>query len=180
MVRLSGVIALAALCVCLVAQAEEENPYKKAKVGDWVSYTMNHNMGGMSIDTEMKQTVVNKTDAAVTIEVATKVGGQDMKQTITIDLTKKYDIKTAGMPEGVEAEVKELDKGTENVTVAGKTFKTNWVTCEVVMKKPMPMTVKSKAWVSTDVPLGGMVKTEQDLGQMGKQVMEMKDCGFGK
>ena len=51
---------------------------------------------------------------------------------------------------------------------------------EVTTKKSPIKSMKGKAWVSKDVPLGGMVKAEQELQGFGKQTIELKDFGSGK
>src|SRR5271154_2966431 len=76
-----------------IAQVPDDvNPFKKAKVGDWVEYRMT----GPSMDGTTKMTIVAKDDKEVTYEVAAKVScsGKEMTapvQTMKIDLTKSYD-----------------------------------------------------------------------------------------
>ena len=177
--RLFGLAALLGLIV-IVGQAAEENPLKNAKVGDFVSYKVTTNMGATAMQMEMKQTVVNKTETEVTMEVATKVMGQEMKQTHTFKLNEKYDPRAPMQGKG-DATFKELDKGEETITVGGKTMKTSWTSFETSYSAGAnKVTTKGKAWVCPDVPLGGMVKTEMDMGAMGKSNMELVDFGRGK
>lgn len=175
------VIAAAVVLVWAAVRAEEENPYKKAKVGDWVEYKVANKMGGISMDMEMKHTVVKKTDAEITIEYTSKVAGQEIKNSITHKLDVKYDPLKASLGDKGDAEMKQLDKGEETLTVGGKTLKTTWMTYEATTKSAGgAMTMKGKSWVSPEIPLGGVVKSETDLGAMGKQSMELKDFGSGK
>lgn len=171
-------VVLSLVAVLSLVRAEDENPYKTAKVGDWVEWTTSMKGDAFSFDGGMKQTVINKTDSEVTVEVAMKTPAGEVKQQMKINLNEKYDPRK---PVGdSEATVKELEKGEETVTVAGKTLKTTWTKYEVTTKKGPLTSMTGKAWVSKDVPLGGMVKAEQDLKGFGKQIMELKDFGSGK
>jgi hypothetical protein len=174
-------LVVAAICFLAInaVRAEEENPYKKAKVGDWVEYSMKSKVGGNDMEMSTKQTVTNKTDKEVTVEVVTNMMGQTMKNQFTVDLTKKFDPYTTGMKDA-KVEVKELEKGEENVTVGGKSLKTNWVRFETTgQANGMAINAKGKAWSSPEVPLNGLVKSETEMMGM-KQVMELKGYGSGK
>lgn len=177
--RLKAGIVAAGLCVLMgLARAEDENPFKAAKVGDWVEYTTAMKGEAFSFEGGMKQTVVAKTDAEVTLEIAMKTPAGEVKQQMKIKLNEKYDPRK---PAGDDsAEVKELEKGEETLTIAGKSIKTQWTKHEITTKKGPVTSMTGKAWVSKDVPLGGMVKAEQDIKGFGKQIMELKDFGSGK
>jgi hypothetical protein len=162
-----------------VFAADQEHPYKKAKVGDWVEYTMKAKMAGNDMEMTTKQTIVKKTETEVTVEVNTNAMGRDMKSEFSIDLTKKFDPYTAGVKDA-KIEVKELEKGEETVTVNGKSLKTNWVKFETSgTANGMAFNTKGKAWSSPEVPLNGLVKSETEMMGM-KQVMELKDFGTAK
>jgi len=163
-----------ALTVAFLAHAEEENPLKKANVGDWVEWKTATKAGGFAMEGNMKQTLVAKTDSEATLEVANNMQGQEFKQQVKVNLNEKYDPRKTAPG----AEVKELGKGEESLTVAGKTVKTQWSEYQITMDHGgQKMTVKGKAWVSKDVPLGGLVKMESEMGGLGKQSMEL--VGFG-
>src|SRR5438105_1366233 len=73
MFRTKLVLGMAAVClVATAARAEEENPFKKAKVGDWSQYATKTVMPAATIESEMKQTVTKKTDTEVTYEMKMK------------------------------------------------------------------------------------------------------------
>src|SRR5437879_5944905 len=69
---------------------DEDNPYKKAAKGEWATYKMAMKFAGNNIDGTVKQTVVEKDDKSITLEVVTNVLGQEQKQKQTIDLTKPF------------------------------------------------------------------------------------------
>jgi hypothetical protein len=76
----------------IVVPAEEENPFKKANIGDWAEFKLT----GSSGEGKTKMTVVAKDDKELTYEVATtySVGGKEKTvpvQKVKIDLTKPYD-----------------------------------------------------------------------------------------
>ena len=148
----TGMVVAALLLVTALARAEDENPLKSAKVGDWIEYKSVMS-GPANIESSMKQTVTAKTDDELTIDMVMKTPAGEQKQTMKIDLKKKYDPR--GM--GGEGEFKEIDKGEETIEVAGKTLKTQWSTYEITMKNGPVKSIKGKSWVCKDVPLGGLV-----------------------
>jgi hypothetical protein len=182
-VRMSSLCRIAILPVLflsLIARAaDQDHPYKKAKVGDWVEYTMKAKMAGNDMEMTTKQTVIKKTESEVTVEVNTNAMGRDMKTQFTVDLTKKFDPYTTGVKDA-KVEVKELEKGEETITVGGKALKANWVKFETSgTANGMAFNTKGKAWSSPEVPLNGLIKSETELMGM-KQVMELKDFGTAK
>jgi len=170
-------VALILSVLAAAAWTGDENPLKKANVGDWVSYKGTNEAGGMKMDMEMKQTVIKKTDTEITLEIVQKVMGQEVKTTQTINLTEKYDPRTVSLKDKGDVTMKELEKGEETLTVAGKSLKTTWVSYEMsTTMGGQPMTIKGKAWTCPDVPLSGMVKTVSDMGA-AKMTLELS--GFG-
>lgn len=164
-----GVVLVAFCLISFAAKSADENPYKKAKVGDWVEYKMANKVGGFAVDTTQKKTVVKVSDTEVTLELETN----GAKIPITIKLDQKYD-PTAAMK---DAKVTKTGEGAEKLDAAGKSVDTKWTSTEVVTNN---MTIKSKVWMSTDVPLDGIVKMESDMGGNGKMLMELTGYGSGK
>jgi hypothetical protein len=54
-----SVVMVLSFCT-VIAAAEMENPYKRAKAGDWVEYKTSSNAGGMAMTQEMRQTVLKR------------------------------------------------------------------------------------------------------------------------
>ena len=171
-VALSLVVAVMGL-----ARAEDDNPYKTAKVGDWIEYTTALKGDAVSFDGSMRQTVLAKTDSECTLEIAMKTPAGEYKQQQKINLNEKFDPRKQG---DSKADVKELEKGEETITAGGKSLKTQWTKYEVTSKSGPLQSMIGKAWVCKDVPLGGMVKAEQDIKGVGKQTLELKDFGSAK
>jgi hypothetical protein len=162
--------------------ADVENPYKKAKVGDWVAYSIT-TMGQAQT---MKQTVKAKDEKEITLIIEMEVMGQKVKQETKIPLDQPYDpVKAGSQP---DAKVEKVADGKETVTVAGKEYACQWYQVKMSMKAPTgDMAGTGKSWICPDVPLSGLVKSEQDVefnagGQPMKMhmTMELKDCGQGQ
>jgi len=169
-----------AAILCLIGagtQAFEGNPLKNAKVGDFASFKMSTKAGGMSMDMETKRTIIGKTDAEVTMEIVTKVMGRETKINHTVKLNEDFDPRQMAFRGKGDVTFKELDKGEETITVAGKALKTTWTSFEATSKQG---TMKGKAWVCPDVPLGGLVKSEMDMGGLGTMTSELVDYGSAK
>src|SRR5437762_12390276 len=114
----------AGLIVCLMPFAQaQDNPYTKAKAGEWAEYKVTTSVMGMNFDLTVKMTVTDIDDKEATIStVATVKGMQTPAQTTKIDLTKPYDpTSAANIPKDSKAKVEKLGDGKEKITVGGKT-----------------------------------------------------------
>src|SRR4051812_11229991 len=90
--RFNAVIAaIACVLIAGAARAEDENPFKSAKVGDWVEYTTAMKGDAFNFDGAMKQTIKAKTDEEVTLEISMKTPTGDIKQDTKIKLNQKFD-----------------------------------------------------------------------------------------
>jgi hypothetical protein len=158
-------LSAAALVICFspaVRAADEENPFKKAKVGDWVEYKMTTAAMGNNIDGTMRMTLTAKDDKEATMETTGKISfmGNEMNipaQKQKIDLSKPFD-PTAGanLPKGTDVKVEKGDT-KEKVKAGGKEYETTWMKMKSSI---MNQETEVKIWISKDVPLSGMVKME--------------------
>ena len=109
----SAIAAFALVCFVQSLQgADDDNPYRKAKIGDWVSYKMT----GKNMEGTTKMTVVSKDDKEVTFEVASIysfMGKEQVApvQTMKIDLTKSYDAISAANLKANNVKIEKLDEG---------------------------------------------------------------------
>jgi len=161
--------------------ADEENPYKKAKVGDFAAYKMTTKVGGFNVEGTVTQTVAAKDDKEVTIKTSGKVMGMDIpSQEQKIDLTKPYDPTKAALPPGTEAKVEKLKDGTEKLKAAGKEYDCKWETYKIKAKAGgQEIEADVKAWMSKDLPLL-VVKMEMTGDVMGMKMemeMELSEAG---
>lgn len=136
--RLLAAFALCAAPAAAPAQekkpADDDNPYKDVKVGDFATYKVSLKAGQLAMTGTTTQTVTARTDKEVTVELTANVSGTDIppvKQ--VIDLTKPYDpTKVAGgLPPGTEATAEKLKDGKEKIKVGGKEYDATWTAYKV-------------------------------------------------
>ncbi len=176
------------LCVCGLAvvpcrAADEENPFKKAAVGDWVSYKLTSEVLGQKTEAVVKMTVSAKDEKEATVKiVATADGKESPAQEQKFDLTKPFDPFTAGMPAGADVKVKKIEDGKETITVGKTKYACKWQTVKLTAKAPgqdKDMESEVKIWLCPDAPVNGIVKLEMK-SEMVKLNMVMDDSGKGK
>lgn len=158
-----------------VRAADEENPYKKVKVGDFATYKMTTKVAGMDLEGTMTQSVSAKSDKEVTLKVTGKLNGMEIPaQEQKIDLTKPYDPTKTALPPGTEAKVEKLKDGKEKVKAAGKDYECKWETFKLKAKaNGMEFEAEMKAWMSKDLPLQ-LVKMDMTMEIAGMKIeMEM-------
>jgi hypothetical protein len=159
-----SVIAIA-LLVCFapaIQAADDENPFKNAKLGDWVEYKLT----GENMEGSTKMTVLSKDNKELVYEVAASVSFMGNKvdgpvQIMKIDLTKAYDAISAANLKAKNVKIEKLDEGKEKLKTAGKEYDTKWTRLRATtMVNEMKMVVDYKMWFSDDVPLSGLVRMD--------------------
>ena len=189
---LRSFVAVLVLAVAPVAAraADEENPVKNAKVGDYATYTITTKAGGQTIDGTLTQTVTAKTDKEATVKgvMVFMLGGKEQKfpeQEEKIDLSKPYDPTKGGganLPGGGEIKAEKDKDGKEKIKVNGKEYDTTWTTYKVKIKvMNQEIAGDMKAWMTKDLP--GMVKmtmTADFAGQKIEMTTELKETGNKK
>lgn len=158
--QFSCLLVVVAAVGSLRAETPAENPYKGAKVGDFISLKMTNT--GVPGETLSTQKIVEKTDTHVTLEVTTTANGKDLPASkIKIDYTKPQEA-----PKDAKFETKKIDSGTETLTVNGKSLKCEWVKNKVTVSLGgKDFVSETTTWTSKEVPLNGVVKaiTKSDL-----------------
>ncbi|MCW8128815.1 MAG: hypothetical protein KIS92_00390 [Planctomycetota bacterium] len=156
-----------------------ENPYKKAKVGQWSEYKTVSEIMGTKTEVKAKTTITAKDEASVTLSTVTEVNGTALPaQTVVI---KFEDLEKA--QQTVKSE--ELEKGSETLSVGGKSYACTWVKTKVTAEANGAKSVTiAKVWVCEDVPLSGLVKSESTTttemnGNEMKTVATMELLGAG-
>jgi len=174
-VRLLAAVLAVAVAPVAARAADEENPYKSVKVGDFATYKMKVNVGPIAIDGTTTQSVTAKTDKEAKIKVTAAVNGMEAPaQEQTIDLTKPYDPTKVGggLPGGTEAKVEKGKEGKEKIKAGGKEFDATWTEYKVKAKaNGMDIDADIKVWTSKEVPMG-MVKMTMKA-TVAKMDMEM-------
>jgi hypothetical protein len=161
--------------------ADDDNPFKKVKEGDWVKFTMTMEIGDFKLVGDMKTTVTAKSDKEVTITtIMTLDGRKSLPREERIDLTKPYDpIWLLGLKD-TDEKVEKVGEAKEKVKIGTKEFD-----CTLIKSKTksnaggQEYTTHNKLWTSKDAPLGGMLKLEV-LGERGAPAntwLEFKESG---
>jgi hypothetical protein len=177
---------LVALVILLsVSAMASDNPYKTAKVGEWIEFAMTTAVMGQNMQMKTKQTVIARDATSVTIKTETWMGGQQLpssEQKILLDKPFEPYNQDAKLTDAV---VTPMGTGNETLTVGGKAYACQWAKVHIVATKPMPMDSITKVWSSKDVPMSGVVKMQTDTTmKMGDKdmatKMTMELTGFGK
>jgi hypothetical protein len=175
----------AVLAICLapfaVCGADDENPYKGAKKGDFATYKIKAKVGPLEVEGTTTQTVVAASDKEVKVKVTASVNGMEAPaQEQTIDLTKPYDpTKVGGLP-GTDATVEKGKDGKEKLTLNKKEYETTWTTYKVKAKvMGAEIDADMKVWSSKDVKMGivKMEVTANIMKQEMKMTMELAESG---
>lgn len=162
----------ALLAPVAVTAADDDNPYKNTKVGDYATYKMDLKFGDLAIPGTMTATVTAKTEKEATITVTGKINNMDIPpQEQKIDLTKPYDpTKFANLPGGGEAKVEKLKDGKEKVKAGGKEYDAEWTTYKVAAKaQGADIAANIKVWMAKEVTLG-MLKMEMTAELAGQKL----------
>ena len=181
-VRLIAAMLALAVAPAVVRAAEEENPYKKVKVGDFATYKMTTTFGGNKYEGTVTQTIKAKNDKEATIEVISKVNGTELKaQEQKIDLTKPYDpAKSTSLPKESDAKVEKVKEGSEKLKIGGKELHCKWEVYKVkAMVNGEVFEGEMKVWMTKDFPLP-LVKLEMQATVADKKLettMELQDAG---
>ena len=176
-------ISLAALAIVVFlapawpsAQDKNDNPFRNAKVGDYITFRQTITFLGMDIVINVKETVSAKNDKELKLKITADVKGKSLPDAeTTVDLTKPYD---PAMPPRPKATFVKTGEGKEKVTLAGKTFDCIWIAGKLTTEFGGAKTESDlKYWVSKAVPLTGMVKLESKNNR-GEQI-RTELTGFG-
>jgi hypothetical protein len=141
-------------------------------VGEWVEYkvTSKGGTGGIgSLAMTHRNTVVKKTGEDVVVETWFLGWKPKAAAETTFKLTEPFrPLAPVGMMSVTipsKTAFKKLDSGTESLTLAGKTFDTQWTRYEISGKALLSGVEKDldgprqlKVWYSPQVPVGGLVK----------------------
>jgi hypothetical protein len=186
---------VAAVVVCfapIALRAQDDNPFKNSKVGDFATYKMETKVAGFTVAGTMTQTVTAKTDKEVTLKGTGKINlmGKEMDIPATeqkIDLTKPFDPTNlggqGGLPGGAKAKVEKDKDGKEKIKVGGKDYDCTWTTYKVKANaNGIDITADLKVWMTKDIPMG-MAKMEMKaelMGQAMNMTLELSESGNKK
>jgi hypothetical protein len=156
----------------------EDNPFKNAKLGDWVDYKMI----GPDIGGTTKMTIVAKDDKEVIYEIASTFSfmGKEMKaplQTIKVDLTKDYDAISAANLKRTGTTIEKVGEGAEKIKFGEKQLETRWhkLKCTTVVND-FTIVSEFKMWFCKEVPVSGLVRMETTVGA---SITNLELVGYG-
>jgi hypothetical protein len=179
---LSAALVLVFVPLTVRAGDAKENPFKKAKVGDWVSYKTIASFGGNELEGSTKQTVSAKDDDTVTLKITGKFGDKEIPaQEVKVDLTKPFNPQSLFSmgKKNPKAKVEKAGEGKEELKVGGKTYDCKWSKSKITTEfMGNEMTSDLKVWTATNVPLAGMVKMEIKSDK-GGFTLELTGSGNG-
>ena len=168
---MTRVFAIALVLGAFVQDEMVDNPdyqsWAKQKVGAWVKYTRETNMGAMKMTHETTRTLKELTPEKAVIEEKTtmNMNGEPKETVLTIPQPAK--IKKGTTTDGAKMEI--VKEGDEELEVKGKKLKCHWVEMKLTGKNASTM----KVWRSDEV-IGGAVKVEFRADEASKMTMTMK------
>ena len=176
--RLSA--ALLVLAALPARAGDDENPFRKAKVGDFATYKLT-TTGPAASDGTATRTVTAKDDKEVVIRTVVKVAGKEQPvPDEKIDLTRPYDPLSAQALPGAAVRLEKVKEGAEKVKAGGREYDTRWTTYKVTGQlNGLDVTGEVKVWLSKDVPLAlvKMHTTAEVGGKKLETVHELMETG---
>ena len=164
--------------------ADDENPYKNAKVGDFATYKMSMKVAGMDLGGTITQSVTAKTDKEVTLKVTGKINGMDVpEQEQKIDITKAFDPTKLANQTGTDVKVEKGKEGKEKLKVMGKEYESTWTSYKVKGKaNGVDIDSDMKVWLAKDLPaaMGKMEMTMTVMGMKIEMTMDLSETGSKK
>jgi hypothetical protein len=161
-----------------------DNPFRTAKVGDFVSYKMTTKVAGNDLEGTMKTSVTEVNEKTVKLKSTIAIMGFSLPgPDSTVDLTKPYD--PIGAVDAVDlgqkgGKFEKTGEGKEKLKVAGKEYEANWITGKSKGEaKGVKIDSEIKIWFSKAVPLNGMLKMEAKAS-IANIVLELSEIGGAK
>jgi hypothetical protein len=134
--------------------ADDENPFKRAKVGDYAKYNAVVKTDSTERKSVRTQTVTAADAKELTLKTVTEADGKELpskRPEMTIDLTKPYE--PVGVSDGPASAASlkwaRQTSGTEKLKVGGKEYACTWTAY-----KPADAKVHGdlKVWTSKEIP----------------------------
>jgi hypothetical protein len=177
--------ALALGLISTARAADEENPFKNSKVGDWVEYKMS--AAGFGGKTKMTITANDGKEVAYDVESTISANGKETTapvQKMKVDLTKPWEPIAAANMKALNLKIDKVADGKEKIKLGDKEYDTKWTKLKATAKiNGMDMVSEYKMWFSKDVPVSGLVKMETEIDSpfgLIKSNLELAKSGRGK
>src|SRR5262249_6976270 len=134
---------------------DEENPYKKLKVGDSAKYSTYLKTGGTEVKGVRTQSVTATSDKELTLKSVTEIDGKELpskRPEQKIDLTKPLDLTSGDGGLGSGFKWEKLKDGQEKLKVGGKEYDCTWTTYKPILANGTAVEGELKVWLSKDIP----------------------------
>jgi len=179
--RMLAVVTMMVVLAGTLFGAEGVNPLKAGKVGDWVETKTTTDTMGTKMEQTMRQEIVKKDDASVTLKTEIAMMGQKMPAQETVI---PFDtIATAPVAAGSGMVIEKIAEGDETIKIGDKEYKCHWVKNKTSMEAAgMKVEQTNTVWTCPDVPVNNMVKmvVEQESPAKSVTTQELVGCGTGK
>jgi len=180
----SAALVLALLSPAGADEKDRENPFKKAKVGEWVEYKTSTAVGDNKAEGTARVFVAAKNDKEALLRSVGRVGGKEVAAPDQkIDLSKPFDpFAAVNLPKGADVRITKAGEGKEKVKAGGKEYDCVWQKVTILGRaEGADFNGEATIWTSADAPLTGMVKMEMSgkvaLNTPFKMTMELMDSG---
>lgn len=175
-------VALALLPLAARA-ADEENPYRNTKVGDFFAYKLVAKFGNRTFDGSLTEVVTARTDKEVSVKVTGKIGELNLPlEELKIDLSKPFDPSKLNRG-SADVKVEKGRSGKEKITVLGKEIEATWTNYKLKGKaSQIEVDTDVKVWMAKGGP-APILKIEQVQSAAGiktEMTMELAEAGNKK
>jgi hypothetical protein len=167
------------LLIWVLQAAQQENPFRKAMVGDWVEYKL---VGDQMTGT-LRYTVVAKDDKEASYEFITTftILGEETvapSQITKVDLTKPYDSLTLAIQGIPGTKMEKQGEGKEKIKIGGKVYDTRWIKAKLrnTNDDQLPITT-AKIWLTPEVPVFGLLKMDLSSESSPSSTLEIVGSG---
>lgn len=188
--------------------ADSDNPYKRARVGDWVSHVQTKEVAAMklALTKTVKLTVKARDEQTATIVVEEEdpsslvIDGipqvQRSSHEVQIPLDQPFAayadplIGSMADPMFPEPKYSKVASGEERVTISGKAFACQWAETKMSagsQNMGIEASGVNRSWYCPEIPLHGTARSETNVQtNLGGQefqtriLMELKDFGQGQ
>jgi hypothetical protein len=152
--------------------ADTDNPFHKAKVGDWAEYRMT----APNCEGKTKMTIVTASDKEVVYQVEATFTAFGQEQTapvqkITVDLSQPYDAISAANMKQMGVTMEKVAEGTEKLKIGDKELDTHWTKSKYTSTAGGVTVVSEyKMWFCKDVSVSGLVRMDSTVGTIVTRV----------
>jgi hypothetical protein len=158
-----------------------DNPFRTAKVGDYITHKVITSMMGKVIEANVKQTITAKSETEATVQAITTILFNTFPSLpLKIDLTKPFGPEAVAVLNRPNVKFEKKGEGKEKIKVGDKIYNCNWIAGKVTVDSGKgKIESEAKYWFSKSVPLTGMVKAEM-TSTIATIRMEFVESGSAK